>query len=75
MKAQTQRRMSVRAVSIQYGIPQRVVARAVGSGALRSIRTVTETGRERAYIAPSDAAEWVAAMTVASEPEKARAQR
>jgi hypothetical protein len=68
---QTQRRMSVRAVATAYGIPARVVSRAISAGELPAILTTTETGRERAYISASDAAHWFEAL---SQPrEKVRA--
>jgi hypothetical protein len=68
---QTQRRLSIRAVATTYGIPARVVSRAVAAGELPAVVTVTETGRERAYISADDAATWFAAL---SQPrEKVRA--
>jgi hypothetical protein len=54
----TERRVSIRNVSIRYGIPTGVVARAVTVGELPAIVTKTETGRDRVYIAPSDADAW-----------------
>jgi hypothetical protein len=68
---QTQRRMSVRAVATAYGIPARVISRAISSGELRAVVTTTETGRERAYIAAADAATWF--ETLSQPREKARA--
>lgn len=41
-----------------YGLPARVVARAVETGDLPAVRTITETGRERVYILPEDAQSW-----------------
>ncbi len=63
MERQTPRRMSVRAVAKEYGIPARTVARAVQTGDLAALRTITETGRERAYIRPADAALWAESLT------------
>jgi hypothetical protein len=40
------------------------VARAVQTGDLAALRTITETGRERAYIRPTDAAAWAASLVV-----------
>lgn len=53
-----QRRLSIRATSIKYGLPPRVVARAIWSGELLAIKTTTETGRERIYILTDDADKW-----------------
>lgn len=64
MERQTTRRMSVRAVAKEYGIPARTVSRAVQSGDLAALRTITETGRERAYIRPADAAAWAESLAV-----------
>lgn len=64
MKRQNPKRMSIRAVANTYGIPARTVARAVTTGVLPSVRTTTETGRERCYISPDDAATWVDTLVV-----------
>jgi hypothetical protein len=58
----SQKRMSIRNVALTYGLPSRVVARAVESGELKAIKTVTETGRERSYIAKSDAEIWFSSL-------------
>jgi hypothetical protein len=58
------KRMSIRAVALLHGMPARTVARAVDSGALPAVRTVTETGRERVYISPEDAQQWVDGLVV-----------
>ena len=42
---QGQKRLSIRAVALRYGIPSRVVARAVWLGELNAIKTTTETGQ------------------------------
>lgn len=55
---QNVRRLSIRGVAMMYGLPARVVARAVESGDLAAVRTITETGRERVYILPEDAHGW-----------------
>jgi hypothetical protein len=59
--------MSVRNVAITYGIPARVVSRAVSIGELAAIVTVTETGRERVYISYEDAAAWFSSLTSTSQ--------
>jgi hypothetical protein len=69
---QTQRRMSIRSVAIAYGIPARVVARAVSTGQLPAVVTLTETGRERAYISHEDAAEWFTTLSLATREEQAQ---
>ena len=73
MEKQTQRRISIRNVAMTYGIPARVVARAISTGELPAVRTVTETGRERVYIAIDDADLWFASMASQSALEKVRA--
>lgn len=55
---QARRRMSIRSVAMTYGIPARIVSRAIQAGELPAVLTVTETGRERAYISYEDAAKW-----------------
>jgi hypothetical protein len=42
------------------------VSRAVESGSLPAVKTVTETGRERVYISPEDAQQWVNGLVVIS---------
>ena len=69
---QTQRRMSIRNVAMTYGIPPRVVSRAVSTGELPAVLTKTETGRERAYILNDDAERWFTTLQ-AAPLEKARA--
>jgi hypothetical protein len=56
------KRLSVRRVAMLFGIPQRVVARAVASGELPALITKTETGRDRAYIMHEDAERWVCSL-------------
>jgi len=58
--------MSIRAVALAHGIPARTVARAVESGALPAVKTTTETGRERVYISPETAQQWVDGLVVIS---------
>ena len=60
---QTQRRMSIRNVAMTYGIPARTVSRAIGTGELPAVRTVTETGRERVYVSFEDADRWFQSLT------------
>jgi hypothetical protein len=50
--------MSIRNVANTYGLPTRVVARAVESGDLKAAKITTETGRERSYISKVDADMW-----------------
>jgi hypothetical protein len=64
--------MSIRNVAMTYGIPPRVVSRAVEAGELPAVLTKTETGRERAYILSQDAERWF--ITLQAAPlEKLRA--
>lgn len=70
----TKRRMSVRNVALTYDIPARAVARAIENGELPAIKLVTETGRERFYVAPTDADAWFESLfTVESVLKKAQA--
>jgi hypothetical protein len=59
---ESNKRLSIRRVAIMLGIPARVVARAVASGALPAIKIKTETGRDRAYILYEDAQAWVCTL-------------
>jgi hypothetical protein len=71
---QAQRRMSIRSVAMTYGIPARIVSRAISNGELPAVLTVTETGRERAYISYEDAANWFNSLSKATPTrEKVRA--
>jgi hypothetical protein len=65
--SQTQRRMSIRAVAMTYGLPARTVSRAVAAGELPAIITTTETGRERAYISSTDASTWFESLSAPQE--------
>lgn len=56
-----------------YGIPARIVSRAISSGELPAVVTVTETGRERAYISYEDAARWFDSLSKATPKEKVNA--
>jgi hypothetical protein len=57
-----------------YGIPARIVSRAISNGELPAVLTVTETGRERAYISYEDAANWFNSLSKATPTrEKVRA--
>jgi hypothetical protein len=58
----TQKRMSVRNVALTYGIPTRVVVRAIENGALPAVKTTTDTGRERSYISKDDAELWFTSL-------------
>jgi hypothetical protein len=64
--------MSIRNVAMTYGIPPRVVSRAVSTGELPAVLTKTETGRERAYILSEDAEHWFTTLQ-ATPLEKVRA--
>jgi hypothetical protein len=64
----SQRRLSIRAVALKYGLPTRAVARAVASGDLPAALTLTETGRTRAYISPEDADLWFQSLNAAAQP-------
>lgn len=55
---QSVKRVSIRAVALKYGLPPTVVSRAISLGELPAVVITTETGRERAYIAPEDAEHW-----------------
>ena len=54
----TERRLSIRAVAMRYGLPPKVVSRSVASGDLPAVVVPTDTGRERAYISLEDADMW-----------------
>jgi hypothetical protein len=56
------KRLSIRRVALMHGIPARVVARAVASGAMPALKTKTETGRDRVYISYDDALFWVTSL-------------
>jgi len=64
---QGQKRLSIRAIALRYGIPSRVVARAVWLGELSAIKTTTETGRERVYILIEDADNWFSSLPITLE--------
>lgn len=64
------KRLSVRRVAILYGLPTRVVARAVAYGDLPAFETMTETGRIRMYIAQGDAALWSQSLTKAASDQR-----
>lgn len=66
------KRMSIRNVANTFGLPARVVARAVESGELKAAKITTETGRERSYISKNDAETWFESLftdTVAVDSE------
>ena len=69
---QTKRRMSIRNVAMTYGIPARTVARAVEQGELPALRTITETGRERAYISAEDVERWLSLLSVENQAPSSR---
>jgi hypothetical protein len=72
---QTKRRMSIRNAAMTYGIPARTVSRAIELGELPALRTITETGRERAYILPEDVERWIARLCIDNQALRAeRAQ-
>ena len=59
--------MSIRNVAMTYGIPARTVSRAIEHGDLPALRTITETGRERAYILHEDVEKWIARLCIDNE--------
>ncbi len=67
MEITQQKRMSIRATAIKYGIPPRVVSRAIWCGELSAIRTTTETGRERIYILNDDAEKWFNSLALSAD--------
>lgn len=69
--SQAQRRMSIRSVAMTYGIPARVVSRAIANRELAAVITITETGRERAYISTDDAEEWFNSLSLPQEKTRA----
>ena len=64
---ETQKRLSVRAVALKYGLPTRVISRAVSVGELPAVLTKTETGRERAYILSEDADSWFSSLLTSND--------
>jgi len=64
---QQHRRLSIRATAIKYGLPPRVVSRAIWCGELSAIKTTTETGRERIYILVDDADRWFESLALPME--------
>lgn len=70
----TERRVSIRQIAIKYGLPTGVVARAVSTGQLPAVVTLTETGRERAYISPSEADSWFHALVNQTPSQTAQVQ-
>lgn len=64
---QKQRRLSIRATAIKYGLPPRVISRAIWSGELLAIKTTTETGRERIYILVDDADKWFQSLALPAD--------
>lgn len=64
---QKQRRLSIRATAIKYGLPPRVISRAIWAGELSAIKTTTETGRERIYILVDDADHWFESLALSTE--------
>jgi hypothetical protein len=63
----TTKRLSIRSVALMFGLPPRVVSRAISFGELPAVITTTETGRERAYVAEEDAAAWFKSLTSSTE--------
>lgn len=60
----TQKRLSIRATAMRYGIPTRTVSRALYLGNLSAIKVTTETGRERFYILADDADAWFNSLSL-----------
>jgi hypothetical protein len=48
---------------MKFGLPPRVISRAITSGELPAVLTTTETGRERAYVSEDDAISWFNSLT------------
>jgi hypothetical protein len=63
----TTKRLSIRSVAIMFGLPPRVVSRAISFGELPAVITTTETGRERAYVSEEDALAWFNSLTSSTE--------
>ena len=64
---QKEKRLSIRATAMHFGVPPRVIARAVWLGQLHAINTITETGRERVYIHIDDADAWFNSLPVTNK--------
>ena len=63
MMQTTAKRLSVRSISMKFGLPPRVISRAIAFGELPAVLTTTETGRERAYVSEDDAISWFNSLT------------
>ena len=66
MMQTTAKRLSIRSISMKFGLPPRVISRAIASGELPAVLTTTETGRERAYVSEDDAIFWFNSLTTTS---------
>ena len=64
------KRLSLRRVAMQYGLPPRVVARAVACGDLPAVETTTDTGRIRMYISQKDAMAWFSSLDQKSREKR-----
>jgi hypothetical protein len=62
----TTKRLSIRSIALMFGLPPRVISRAIASGELPAVLTTTETGRERAYVSEEEANIWFNSLTSAS---------
>jgi hypothetical protein len=62
----TTKRLSIRSIALKFGLPPRVISRAIASGELPAVLTITETGRERAYVSEEEANIWFNSLTSAS---------
>lgn len=62
----TTKRLSIRSVAQMFGLPPRVVSRAITNGELLAVVTTTETGRERFYVSEQDAIVWFNSLTSSS---------
>lgn len=60
------KRLSIRSVAHMFGLPPRVISRAIANGELIAVATTTETGRERFYVSEKDAISWFNSLTPAS---------
>ena len=58
------KRLSIRATAMRFGLPTRVISRAIASGMLACKIIETETGRHRVYILIDDADVWFNSLPV-----------
>ena len=73
--SETLRRLSVRRLAMQSGIPASAIVRAIERGELAAAITTTPTGQSRAYIHPDAAQEWLDSIVTKPEPINMTTQR